>query len=172
MKSDENLIPLALVEKLGFDHDTGPFDCGKVELNRFLNRFALVNQRANAAQTYVVCRGNVVVGYYSLTVGQAEHKDAPSRITEGLARHPVPLTILARLAVDQGEQGKGLGKALLKDALLRTARAADIVGIRTLFVHAKDDEAKAFYEHFNFRPSPIDPYRLFLLMKDIRRFVS
>jgi len=165
-------IPFSPVEKLRFDHETEAFDCGKAELNRFLSRFAFVNQRANTAQTYVVCRGTQVVGYYSLTVGQADHKDAPARISQGMARHPIPLMILARLAVDGREQGQRLGAALLKDALLRCAAAADIAGIRALFVHAKDEEATAFYRHFNFQPSPTDPHHLFLLMKDLARMLG
>lgn len=165
-------IPFSPVEKLRFDHETEAFDCGKAELNRFLSRFAFLNQRANTAQTYVVCRGTQVVGYYSLTVGQADHKDAPARISQGMARHPIPLMILARLAVDGREQGQRLGAALLKDALLRCAAAADIAGIRALFVHAKDEEATAFYRHFNFQPSPTDPHHLFLLMKDLARMLG
>lgn len=164
--------PFSPVEKIRFDHDTANFDCGRAELNRFLSRFAFINQRAHTAQTYVVCRVGRVVGYYSLTVGQAEHKHAPARIAQGLASHPIPLMILARLAVDRPEQGKGLGAALLKDALRRAAQAADIAGIRALFVHAKDDEAQAFYERFHFRPSPSDPHHLFLLMKDLFKLVG
>jgi len=91
---------------------------------------------------------------------------------EGAGRYPVPLMILARLAVTQDEQGHGFGAALLKDALRRTVQAADIAGIRALFVHAKDDDARTFYERFDFRPSPTDAYHLFLLMKDIRRFLA
>jgi predicted N-acetyltransferase YhbS len=87
---------------------------------------------------------------------------------KGLARHPVPVMVLARLAVDNQHQGKGLGKALLKDALLRTAQAADIAGIRCLLVHAKDDEARRWYESWEFEPSSTDPYHLFLLLKDIK----
>ena len=160
------------IEKLRFDHDTDGFDCGQPELDRFLHQFAFVNQRANLAQTYVLCRGKAVIGYYSLAVGHADHKDAPRRIVEGAGRYPVPLMILARLAVTQSEQGRGFGSALLKDALRRTAQAADIAGIRALFVYAKDDDARAFYEQFDFRPSPTDPYHLFLLMKDILRFLA
>ena len=157
------------VEKLSADHDFDLFDCGKEPLNRFLQRHALTNMTANAARTYVVCGdGKRVVGYYSLAVGAVEHGSAPSRVTRGLARHPVPVMLLARLAVDRSAQGSGLGKALLKDALLRTAQASEIAGIRALLVHAKDDAAKAWYERFDFEASPTDPYHLFLLMKDIR----
>lgn len=158
------------VEKLGPTHDTDAFDCGKEPLDRFLKRYALQNQKAGGAQTYVTCRGGGrVVGYYSLTVGAVQHADAPQRITRGMARHPIPIMLLARLAVDRREQGQGLGKALLKDALLRTSQAADIAGIRALLVHAKDDEARLWYhEKYNFEPSPTDPFHLFLLMKDLR----
>lgn len=160
------------VEKLSANHDIDRFDCGKEPLNRFLQRHALTNQAANAARTYVVCgEGNRVVGYYSLAVGAVEHGSAPRRVTRGLARHPVPVMLLARLAVDRTVQGSGLGKAMLKDALLRTAQAAQIAGIRALLVHAKDDEAKAWYERFDFESSPTDPYHLFLLMKDIRALI-
>ena len=167
-----NDLPFSSVEKIRFDHDTEAFDCGQAELNRFLSRFAFVNHRAHTAQTYVVCRGLRVVGYYSLTVGHADHIDAPARVTQGMAHHPVPLMILARLAVDKREQRRGLGAALLKDALSRSAKAADIAGIRALFVHAKNDDAAAFYAHFHFRPSPTDPHHLFLLMKDIQKMVA
>ena len=160
------------IEKLRFDHEYESFDCGKAELNRFLNQFAYPNQRANLVQTYVLCSGKTVVAYYSLVVGHADHKDAPRRIVEGTGRFPVPLMILARHAVDKSLQGQGIGSALLKDALRRTAQAADIAGIRAIFVHAKDEEARAFYERFDFKPSPTDPYHLFLLMKDVLRFFS
>ena len=92
-------IPFSPVEKLRFGHETEAFDCDKAELNRFLSRFAFVNQRANTAQTYVVCRGTQVVGYYSLTVGQADHKDAPARISQGMARHPIPLMGASKASV-------------------------------------------------------------------------
>jgi GNAT superfamily N-acetyltransferase len=164
-------MTVTAIGKLQFDHDTEGFDCGKTELNNFLQRYAFGNQRANLAQTYVLCRDKTVIAYYSLAVGQANHQDAPRRITEGAGHYPVPLMVLARLAVTRDEQGRGWGSSLLKDALQRTAHAADIAGIRAHFVHAKDDEALAFYEHFNFRPSPTDPYHLFLLMKDIARFL-
>lgn len=157
------------VEKLSADHDIDLFDCGKEPLNRFLQRHALTNQAANAARTYVVCGdGNRVVGYYSLAVGAVEHSSAPGRVTRGLARHPVPVMLLARLAIERTVQRSGLGKALLRDALLRTVQAAEIAGIRALLVHAKDDEARTWYERFDFEPSPTDPYHLFLLMKDIK----
>jgi GNAT superfamily N-acetyltransferase len=156
------------VRKLAATDQVDAFDCGQTALNQFLQRYALVNQKANSAQTYVSCHGDEVVGFYSLAVGSVAPEAAPSRVMKGLARHPVPVMVLARLAVDNQHQGKGLGKALLKDALLRTAQAADIAGIRCLLVHAKDDEARRWYESWEFEPSSTDPYHLFLLLKDIK----
>jgi GNAT superfamily N-acetyltransferase len=160
------------IEKLSSAHDFQDFDCGEPALNRFLVRYALQNQQSGSAQTYVACRDNCVIGYYSLTVGAVAHEDAPERIIKGLAKYPIPIIILGRLAVDKQEQGKGVGRGLLKDALRRTAQAADIVGIRALVVHAKNDEVRAWYEQFDFEPSPTDPLHLFLLMKDIKTILS
>ena len=159
------------IEKLRAEHDLAQFDCGNHELNRFLNRFALANQQAQSAQTYVTCRDTTVVGYYSLAFGSAAHEQTPERVKKGLARHPIPVMILARLAIDRGTQGKGLGQGLLKDALERSVRAAEIGGLRAMLVHAKDDSARVFYEHFNFEPSPTDPYHLFILLKDLKRML-
>lgn len=166
--SDAAFGRLSPVEKLTREHLTESFDCGREELNRFLRKHALASQQANSAQTYVTARGRIVAGYYSLAVGAAQREAAPERVSKGLARHLIPVMVLARLAVDVREQGRGLGKALLKDALIRTAQAADIAGIRALFVTAKDDAARAFYEHFDFEPGPADPYCLFLVMKDLK----
>ena len=158
----------APVRKLLATDQVEAFDCGEQALNQFLRRYALVNQKADSAQTYVCCRDDTVVGFYSLAVCSVEPQTAPSRVIKGLARHPMPVMILARLAVDKAHQRKGLGRALLKNALLRTAQAADIAGIRCLLVHAKDDAARRWYESWEFEPSPSDPYHLFLMLKDIK----
>lgn len=158
---------MSAIEPLAEHHDTGSFDCGKPELTEWLRRYALVNQRARAARTFVVHRQGRVVGYYALAAASVVHAEAPRRVSKGLARHPIPVFLLARLAVDLSEQGAGLGGALLKDALLRAAGAAEEIGARALLVHAMDDEARRFYEHFGFEPSPTDPLHLFLLMKDL-----
>ena len=160
------------VRKLGATDSVESFDCGQPALNQFLQRYALVNQKAHSAQTYVCCVGAQVVGFYSLAVGSVDVADAPTRVTKGLARYPVPVMILARLAVSLDHQGKGLGRALLKDALLRTAQAADIAGIRCLVVHAKDDKARQWYASWDFEPSPTDAYHLYLLLKDIKALVA
>jgi GNAT superfamily N-acetyltransferase len=157
------------IEKLNRSHAVEEFDCGRNALNRFLIRYALVNQQAEASQTYVALADDVVAGYYTLVVGQVEYSAAPERLAKGLARHPVPIMLLARLAIGVQWQGKGLGSGLLKDAMQRTLAAAEIAGIRAFAVHAKDDEARAFYEHFGFSPLPSDPYHLFRLLKDIRK---
>jgi len=156
------------IEKLQRSHAVDEFDCGREALNRFLARYAFQNQQAGASQTYIAVADDAVVGYYTLVVGQVEYVAAPERLIKGLARHPVPIMLLARLAIATSWQGKGLGAGLLKDAMQRSLQAADIAGIRAFAVHAKDDEARAFYEHFGFTPLPSDPYHLFRLLKDIR----
>ena len=156
------------VRKLGAADAVESFDCGQAALNQFLQRYALVNQKAHSAQTYVCCLGTQVVGFYSLSVGSVDVADAPTRVAKGLARYPVPVMILARLAVSLDHQGKGLGRALLKDSLLRTAQAADLAGIRCLVVHAKDDTARQWYASWEFESSPTDGYHLYLLLKDIK----
>ncbi|MDP2793318.1 MAG: GNAT family N-acetyltransferase [Sulfurisoma sp.] len=158
-----------LVRKLDRSDGVESFDCGHEAINRYIARFALTNQSAGSAQTYVAVTAERVVGYYSLAVGAVAHAEAPPRIVKGLARHPIPVMLLARLAVDNAVKGKGLGAALLHDALARTLQAADIAGIRAVIVHAKDDDARRFYEHFNFDPSPTDSYHLYLLIKDLRK---
>lgn len=160
--------PGLTIEKLHAGLDCRTFDCGSPALNRYLQAYALANQKAHSAQTYAAHRGGLVVGYYSLAVGSVEHQDAPGRVAKGLARHPIPVMLLARLAVDLTGQRTGIGSGLLKDALLRTASAADIAGIRAVLVHAKDANAAAFYQRFDFEPCPFAPNRLMLLMKDLK----
>lgn len=157
------------IEKLTRHHAIDSFDCGQEALNQFLVRFALVNQQANASQTYVGLSDDEVIGFYTLVVGEVAYEDAPDRLTKGLARHPVPIMLLARMGVRMTWQGKGVGAGLLKDAMRRTMQAADIAGIRAFAVHAKDENAKRFYEHFDFAPSPTDPLHLFLLVRELRR---
>lgn len=160
------------IEKLRRDHPVDAFDCGQESLNQWLRKHALQNQGAGGAQSYVGLVGEVVIGYYSLAVGQIEYIDAPERLRKGLARHPVPIMLLARLAVDKSWQKKGVGRALLRDAVLRTLQAAEIAGIRALAVHAKDDAARRYYEQFDFEASPADPLHLVVLLKDLRKRVG
>ena len=159
------------IEKLTRQHAIDQFDCSAEPLNRFLISHALNNQLANAAQTYLALSGDTVIGFHCLAVGEVNYSDAPERLAKGLARHPVPVMILARLAVHKEWQGKGIGAGLLKDAVLRTLAAADIAGIRAMVVHAKDDAARAFYERFDFAGGFGDPMHLYALMKDLRPHV-
>lgn len=160
------------VEKLRRDHAVESFDCGRQQLNQYLLRHAWQNQQAGAAQTYVGVVGDAIVGFHTLAAGQVGYDDAPERLTKGLARHPIPIILLARLAVDLRWQDQGVGKALLRDAMQRTLQAANIAGVRAIAVHAKDLEAKRFYQHFDFVPSPTDPMHLFVLLKELRRLIG
>lgn len=165
-----SLPPLSGPDPLGEAQDTSLFDCSKPPLNEFLQKHALVAQRANTARSYVALRGVRVVGYYSLTSASIEAGSAAGRITKGTGRYPmVPATLLARLAVDRSEAGRGLGKALLKDAFVRFLRAQEIVASRVLLVHAIDDDARQFYARFGFETSSVDKYHLYLLTKDIKK---
>ncbi len=166
------MTPGLRIEKLSRDHGVDAFDCGKDALNRFLVRHALQSQQSGASTTYLALEGDEVVGFHSLTVGEVAYDDAPGRLVKGLAHHPVPIMLLARLAVGVKHQGRKIGAGLLKDAMLRTLQAADIAGIRAIVVHAKDDDARDFYQRFDFAPSPTDPYHLFLLLKDVKAIVS
>lgn len=157
------------IEKLRREHDLSSFNCGNGTLTAWLQKFAWLNQQSDSAKTYVALRGRRIAGYYALSAGSVQRDETPERIAKGLANHPVGVVLLARLAVDQSEQGKGLGKALLFDALQRIEEAADIVGVRAVLVHAIDEAARKFYQHFEFEPSPIDSFTLMLLLKDVRR---
>jgi GNAT superfamily N-acetyltransferase len=157
------------IEKLERRHAVEQFDCGEESLNRFLIQFAYPSQQANASKTYVGLADDDIIGFYTLVVGEVSYDDAPERLKKGLVHHPVPLMLLARLAVSRTWQGKGVRAGLLKDAIQRTLQAADMVGIRAIDTHAKNDNVRAFYEHFGFIQSPTDPLHLFVLIKDLRR---
>ncbi len=219
--------PLKAPVLLNEFHAVNSFDCADEALNTYLKKFAYLNNQNASARTYVSVRKDRVVGYYTITPGSVTKKEAPQRVGKGLANHPIPVIILARLAVHKPEQSSGIGKGLLRDALLRIVTAADIIGGRAVLVHAKDNKAKSFYhigiskakfrfpavflrkqsagdkigtnsdvtpvlalrskatgpegkivherseclscEHFGFEPSPIDPFHLYLLLKDIKK---
>jgi GNAT superfamily N-acetyltransferase len=159
-------------EPLARQHELSGFDCGSEPLNEYLKKYAYLNHQNRSARTYVATRGLRVVGYYTLAAGSVRCEETPPRITKGLGQYPVPVILLARLGVDVAEQGKGLGKALLKDAILRAAQAADIIGSRAVLAHAKDERARAFYCKFGFESSPVQEFHLYLLMKDIKRILT
>lgn len=160
--------PLTGPEKLARHHELDAFSCGAESLDNWLKRFARINQQSDLTTTYIVHRNNRAVGYYSLTAGSVNREDATARVARGAPNHPIGVVLLARLAVDHSEQGAGLGHALLKDALIRAASAADIIAVRAVLVHALNDEARRFYMRYDFEPSPVHPLHLMLLMKDIR----
>ncbi len=146
------------------ESDLSGFTCGVASLDDWLKRRANANQVSGASRTYVVCEGNRVVGYYCVASGALALGEAPGFIRRNMP-DPVPMAILGRLAVDQSWQGKGLGAALLRDAVGRIVGASDILGIRGLLVHAISAEAKAFYEHYGFLASPKQPMTLILSLK-------
>lgn len=168
MSATEIKPPYSPVELLGLGHDIDDFDCGKhVSLNDWLKRLARMNQVSGDTRTYVVHRRSKVVGYYSLAPGSISRKQATARASKS-APDPVPVVLLARLAVDRREQGQGLGAALLKDALLRAYAGAEAIGGRAVLVHAIDPEAAAFYRKFGFESCPGLELHLMVLMKDLR----
>jgi GNAT superfamily N-acetyltransferase len=149
------------------DDDSAQFQSGDEALDQWLRRFALPNHFGGGSRTYVTLRDGRVVGYYALAAASIQHADATGRAARGMPR-PIPAVLLGRLAVDQKEQGRGLGSHLLRDAILRTIEAAEIVGVRVLLVHAASDSARRFYMHFGFESSPTDEMHLMLLLKDAR----
>lgn len=159
--------------KLDPQDDVDEFNCGQPDLDDWLKRFALINQRAGMTTVFVTLSEGKVVGYYALATGGVERASAPARVAQGVPAHPIPVVLLARLAVDSSAQKSGLGRALVRDALIRVATAADEIGIRALLIHAKDESAREFYiKCAEFEPSPTDPLHLFLLMKDLRKSLA
>lgn len=163
------------IEPIAPDHDTQSFDCGSEEQTAWLVRHALQAHQSDTARVYVVCLdgSRSVVGYYALAAGSIAHAAAPPRLTKGVGRYPVPVVILTRLGVDLDQQGRGLGSALVRDALFQVAAIAERVGVRALLIHAETPEAAAFYQGIDpgFEASPTDPLHVVLLIKDLRRAI-
>lgn len=152
-------------EKLQPEHDVSKFNCGEPVLDDWLRRRALQNQQSGASSTYVILDKTQVVGYYSLAAGSVARETAPRRARRNVP-DPVPVVVLGRLATDKGVQGKGIGRALLRDAILRTLQAADIIGVRAILVHALSEPAKRFYETCGFTASPINPLTLMITLQE------
>ncbi len=144
--------PVSAPARIAAVHDLGPFACGNAALDDWLKQRALPAD-GRSARTFVACRANVVIGYYALSTGGVEHAAVPGRLRRNMP-NPLPIVILGRLAVDRTEQGSGIGRGLLKDALLRAAQASEAVGFRAILVHAVDEAAVAFYARYGFRPFP------------------
>jgi predicted N-acetyltransferase YhbS len=159
-------------EPLGPQHRLEGFDCGKPALNDWLVRHARQAQGSGSAKTFIVSEDDRVAGYFSLTVGQIDALDAPERIRKGMGQYPIPIVILARLAVCQQNQGRGIGIGLLQDAIRRTLLIAEQAGIRAMLTHPIDEQAAQFYSRFGFIPSPLREQQLLLLVKDARRWVK
>lgn len=153
-----------LLEK---SHDFIGFDCGKEPLNSFLVRHALANQANDSARTFVGLDGNRVIGYYSLAVSAVLYDDAPDRMAKGLARHPVPILLMARFAIDKDYQGQGVGSGLFKDAIKRCLNVSRQAPVRAFMVHAKDEDAKRLYLRYGMLECEANPFHLYFLMKDI-----
>jgi GNAT superfamily N-acetyltransferase len=162
--------PLSAVEPLADHHVCDGFDCGThSSLNEWLKRYALESQKAKSARTFVVHRNRQVVGYYSLCAASISREEATPRAAKYQPKRPIPAILLPRLAIDKNEQRKDLGKALLKDALLRVLNASNEIGARAVLVHAIDKEAKQFYKRFGFEDCPVNDLHLMLLMKDLEQ---
>lgn len=153
------------------DDDVADFDSGEPSLDRYLRGRALANHVEGASRCFVTCRDGRVVGFYALASASVDRADTPGRVRRNMP-DPVPVILLSRLAIDVEEHGKGLGAQLLRDAITRAVAAAQIVGVRALLVHSLHDNAREFYAHFGFEPSPTDPLHLLLLIKDARALLD
>jgi GNAT superfamily N-acetyltransferase len=154
-------------------HELGSFESGEPTLDEWLRRRALRNETGGGSRTYVVCLapGDRVVAYYCLAAGAVAHAGASGRVRRNMP-DPIPAMVIGRLAVDRKYQGQGLGRAMLRDAILRTIQAASIAGIRVVLVHATSANARQFYERSGFRSSPIDPMTLMVSVSEAERALS
>ncbi len=149
--------------------DRSTFACGVAVLDDWLRLHALESHRSGMSRVFVTTRGPYrVVGYYGLASIGIEHASATRRVGRGMPRHPIPALLITRLATCRSEQGHGLGRALVRDAMIRAVRVAEQVGVRALHAQAKSDVARAFYVGLGFEPSPADPLHLQVTMKTIR----
>lgn len=160
-------MTLAPPEPLTGQHNTEAFASGVESLDTWLKRRAMKNQLTGASRSFVVCEGERVVAYYALASSAITVDNASGRFRRNMP-DPIPVVVLGRLAVDRSLQGKGLGRALVRDAAQRVMQAADTIGIRGLVVQALSDEARVFYERVGFDPSPLDPMLLMMTLADMK----
>ena len=158
-------------EPLTATHDVAGFACGEPTLDDWLRRRALANQISGVSRTYVLIGEGRVIGYFTLAAGAIAVTEAPGRVRRNMP-DPIPMAVLGRLAIDRSRQGQGLGRFLLRDALLRTNQAAETIGIRGLLVHALSPAAKRFYETRGFRESPANPMTLMVTLADARAAID
>jgi GNAT superfamily N-acetyltransferase len=160
-------------QPLAVQHQLEGFECGRPTLNHWLLHHARQAQTSGSARTFVVAdQENRVAGYFSLTVGQVDTAESPERIRQGMGRFPLPVVILARLAVSREHQGHGLGVGMLQDAIRRTLLIAEQAGIRAILTHPIDEDAARFYTRFGFIASPLRQQQLLLLLKDARKILG
>jgi GNAT superfamily N-acetyltransferase len=155
-------------EPLSERHRTGAFTCGNIALDEWLKRRALANRASGASRTFVANDVDRIIGYYALAAGAVSIAAAPGRFRRNMP-DPIPVAVLARLAVDRVYQGGGIGRALFRDSAMRIAHAADAIGIRGVLVHAISDEARAFYLAIGFDPWPLEPMTLMVTLADVRK---
>lgn len=165
--------PLVAPAPLNKSHETATFRSGADELDDWLRRYGWINHQSGNTRVFVATRGTRVVGYYALATAGVEKAEAPDALTKGGVPAQITCLLLARLAVDESERNRGLGRGLLVDAIRRAVRVSDEVGVRALLIHARDDKARSFYEHHGeFAPSPTDPLHLFMHLKHARRLLA
>ncbi len=165
-------MSLGSPKALNANHRLETFDCGKPALNEWLARHARQARASGSTKTFIATDDERVVGYFSLTVGQVDTLDAPERIRKGMGQYPIPVVILARLAVSLQDQGRGIGVGMLRDAIRRTLTISEQAGIRAMLTHPIDEDAARFYRRFGFLSSPLREQQLLLLLKDARRLMK
>lgn len=168
--SREPLQPPVALEK---HHNLADFESGAEELDSWLRDYAWVNHRSGNARVFVAARGETVIGYYALATAGVEKVQVPEELTKGGVPQQIPCLLLARLAVDRSENNRGIGKGLLVDAIRRAVQVSENAGVRALLIHARNDEARQFYEHLGeFIESPTDPLHLFLHLKQAKKLIT
>lgn len=161
-------LPLSAPRPLATTHILDEFACGEVSLDEWLKRRALTNQLSGASRTFVVAdQDGRVHGYYAMAAGAVSHRAATSAVRRNMP-DPVPVIVLARLAIDQRAHGIKLGGALLQDAVHRAVAVSQNAGVRALLVHALHERAKAFYEYYGFQASPLHPMTLMLRLHTVK----
>lgn len=163
-----NASAVCAPEHLNVAHDLSAFDSGTPELDTWLKRRALQNEALGTSRTYVVTAEGRVVGFYALANGAVAHKDVSAKTRRNMP-DPIPVMVLGRLAVDRAYQKKGIGFALLRDALLRTMNASQIAGIRAVLLHAISEDAKRFYQKTGFYECPVDPMTMMITLAEIEK---
>jgi ribosomal protein S18 acetylase RimI-like enzyme len=160
--------PRVLLERLDAHHDVSIFDSGNEVLDGWLRRHAIAAQRMDSARAFVATRNGRVIGYFSLTMGSMLRAEAPVKLVRAMPAYPVGMVLLARLAVDQSQQGRGVGAMLLAEALRKAIAAGEVAAARLIVVDAVDEDAAAFYQRYGFVRTPENPLRLYRRMKDVR----